>query len=781
MGPTINIFITAKPVFQRKETLLQEYQQKNKSNMFLDKRIGEKDNNLSAEDKMVARFTAERIKGSGKSSIFNLGDDYSLTHGGEKLEDIDKFDNPKSDDEEEDELLNKEFVGEAHFGGFMSQADDEFKSGRGNSRKEYIENLIKESKKKKADKRKADQEAEDKTKELDDDWKNLLKNMQEGSGLMKGNKDEEKGASGDTYDMLVSSLCFEKKEARPTERLKTEEEKIKDERDRLQRLEDDRLRRMRGEQVNMSHQNVEDSGEVNMKMKTKLTLKERRKLMKKRGREEESEESEGEDEDGEEEEEAEGEEEESDDNESEEEEEDNFSDLAESDDEVAASKVDPINEKDSFDLKVEEMMETAAKEIPYVIAVPDSYEGHTALVWGRPAAELETILQRILSNNHPQLVGDKADLVRHFQHMLQYLQDLALQPKLDTLALQAAVTHTARLTALFQQTAAEHLLEVCVAKQSQYSELARPRYPALDTVIFLHLLTLLFPSSDYRHPVVTPGLSLVCQVLATARPTDRASLASCLVLCSSLTQAVSFSHRLVPELLSALHGLLYVASPANTSRPPPPCKGGNYLVLQSSLPPEAEIPRLGLAEVMAVREIDDQFRVTALHSALLLLIKLLKLYRESPAAVHLFSPLLSPLAGIQTERYPPKIGKMKEQIIESLNSLKKKQAAVVRPAKKVSMLRMMEPKIEESFNPFTKKRSGNKELLEQQKMRHKLKQERKGARKEIRQDTAFLASQKMKEARMKDADRQEKTKALFGSLSNQEGDYQKLLKKKKKF
>merc|ERR1711936_1019065 len=189
------------------------------------------------------------------------------THGGARIDDIDKFDDPKSDDDEDaEELMGKEFVDEAHFGGFMSRADDEFKAGKGNSRKEYIENLIKESKKKKADKRKADQEAEDKTKELDDDWKNLLKNMQEGSGLLKGNKDEEKGSSGDTYDMLVSSLCFEKKEARPTERLKTEEEKIKDERDRLQKLEEDRLRRMRGEQVQKSHQNMEDSGEVNMKM-----------------------------------------------------------------------------------------------------------------------------------------------------------------------------------------------------------------------------------------------------------------------------------------------------------------------------------------------------------------------------------------------------------------------------------------------------------------------------------------------------------------------------------
>ena len=102
---------------------------------------------------MIARFTAERIKGAGKSSIFNLGDDFNLTHGGEKLNDIDKFDNPNSDQEDEDELLGKEFVDEAHFGGFMTKADDDFKSGKANSRKEYIENLIRESKKKKAEKK----------------------------------------------------------------------------------------------------------------------------------------------------------------------------------------------------------------------------------------------------------------------------------------------------------------------------------------------------------------------------------------------------------------------------------------------------------------------------------------------------------------------------------------------------------------------------------------------------------------------------------------------------
>ena len=42
--------------------------------------------------------------------------------------------------------MNAKFVGEAHFGGFMDKKDEDFKAGKGNSRKEFIETLIKESK-----------------------------------------------------------------------------------------------------------------------------------------------------------------------------------------------------------------------------------------------------------------------------------------------------------------------------------------------------------------------------------------------------------------------------------------------------------------------------------------------------------------------------------------------------------------------------------------------------------------------------------------------------------
>ena len=86
--------------------MLQEYKRKDKSNVFVDRRIGEKDAALNPEDKMIARFTAERL-GKNKSSVFNLGgeDETLLTHFGKALSEIEQFDDPRSDDEEDDKKL----------------------------------------------------------------------------------------------------------------------------------------------------------------------------------------------------------------------------------------------------------------------------------------------------------------------------------------------------------------------------------------------------------------------------------------------------------------------------------------------------------------------------------------------------------------------------------------------------------------------------------------------------------------------------------------------------
>ena len=85
-----------------------------------------------------------------------------------------------------------------------------------------------------------------------------------------------------------------------------------------------------------------------------------------------------------------------------------------------------------------------------------------------------------------------------------------------------------------------------------------------------------------------------------------------------------------------------------------------------------------------------------------------------------------------------------------------------------------------SFDPFVKKRNLSKDKQELAKLNHKLKREKKGAKKDLRADAAFLARLKAKEKRDKDADRMSKTKAILGGLGGQEGEFRQIQRQKKK-
>ena len=64
-----------------------------------------------------------------------------------------------------------------NFGGFMSRTDLEFSTGKGNSRQDYIEEMIAESKKRKFENQKDKQEQETKTKDLDQKWKDMAETL----------------------------------------------------------------------------------------------------------------------------------------------------------------------------------------------------------------------------------------------------------------------------------------------------------------------------------------------------------------------------------------------------------------------------------------------------------------------------------------------------------------------------------------------------------------------------------------------------------------------------
>ncbi|OAD53157.1 Nucleolar protein 14 [Eufriesea mexicana] len=437
----------AKAIKKRKETLLQEYKLKNKDNLFFDKRIGEKNVIMNEEDKALARFAAERMKAYKKKNIYNLNDEEILTHKGQTLEEIEKFDDPKSDDEYSDDenitgKLDNKFVGEAHFGGGVLS-----KSESGKSRKDLIEELIIESKKRKAEKQKIREQTIDLTEKLDSEWRDLL------PIVSAANKDTDETIvkiKADDYDIAVRELKFEAKGI-PSDKLKSEEEIVKEEKERLEALEADRVARMKGlvnhlHNNEIKHKSADDLDDaVNTHENEQLVIS--NKLNGNIKKQKKAENSNGN---------------KLDENSTEEiselesSEEDNLSDLKETDssseEENELDKNDIIdsqeNLKNSLDMKLstktrkqeirddllkrKEIMESARKELPYTYKVPESFEELQEFLQNYSADYQSVIIDRIIKCNHWSLSNtNKEKLSNLFLFLLQHLNDNATEDNVE--------------------------------------------------------------------------------------------------------------------------------------------------------------------------------------------------------------------------------------------------------------------------------------------------------------------------------------------------------------
>lgn len=92
---------------QRRAKLLPEYEGRHKTSSFVDRRFGEYNPKMSLEDKMLRRFTQERMSRTSKTSMFDLNDDdaeLSLTHYGQSLSGLDNMPDAEPADDDDDDF-----------------------------------------------------------------------------------------------------------------------------------------------------------------------------------------------------------------------------------------------------------------------------------------------------------------------------------------------------------------------------------------------------------------------------------------------------------------------------------------------------------------------------------------------------------------------------------------------------------------------------------------------------------------------------------------------------
>lgn len=769
----------ARALEKRKNTLLLEYKNKFKSNKMIDKRLGEKNPNLSVEGKMEMRFLAEKIKGQNKKSKFLLGDDEILTHRGQTLADIEKFDDPRSDDDEDDEeRLGKSFVSDAHFGGGVLKMGDESEETRQN-RETLIDNLIAESKKRKEERQKEKEETDDLTDKLDLEFKDVMDAI---SAIKTPKKSEEPPPKlpDSAYDILVRELRFDPR-VKPGDKLKSADEIARAEKEKLEKLEADRLKRMKGEGDTkvVPHRSADDLDDgfsfVPFEPETKtlsfgMDDKEESTSPEPANEEENSKEDED-DEDNEE-----------DEEESDSDGEDSFSDLASShgDEEQEQLKTKPKSVKEKGDGQTKK---NKAGEIPFVFKVPEEYEEFHQLLQSFSDADQRIVLERMIKSNHPALTGtNKAKMEKVFAFLMQYIHDIASSESLSLL--NNVVPVVFELTQLVPSSnIASTLLDVLQEKREELSSLGKKRPVSIATLVFLKLTALIFPASDFRHPITTPAFHVLMEALSS--PVTNLQIAHMgLGLCTIAYEYVGLSKRYIPEVLHYLHGLVELAIPRPSHVPAhnlvhpfrPVGPESQLLVLTTDDAKSVPSDRLKLIE----SDFNDGFRATALWVTIRLLTDFLTLWNELPSARDIYEPILESLRRLPMDRYNSQVQESVKNLTTNLEQLATKpRKRLTHEAKKPKPLRLYEPVIEDHFEG-RKKRVGSKEKLEREKLQHKIKREMKGAIREIRKDNAFIAREKLKEQIEKDDQRKRKVKELLGSLANQEGDIRKLKKPKKK-
>ncbi|GLT28770.1 hypothetical protein SLA2020_036780 [Shorea laevis] len=265
---------------KRKKTLLKEYEQSNKSSVFVDKRIGEQNETLGEFDKAIMRSQRERQLALSKKSKYNLSDgeedDYEFPGLGPLPERDDFEDEMLSDDDNDDgdggkrnstilKSLNSQEVKNPSEGELVEGEENKHKS-----KKEIMEEVILKSKYFKAQKAKDKEENEQLMEELDKSFSSLVQSqklvslteprkmnalralvnkdlpseqLKKDNIPVTQNAETYKQDQPDSYDKLVNEMILDMR-ARPSDRTKTPEEIAQEERERLEQLEEERQKRM---------------------------------------------------------------------------------------------------------------------------------------------------------------------------------------------------------------------------------------------------------------------------------------------------------------------------------------------------------------------------------------------------------------------------------------------------------------------------------------------------------------------------------------------------------
>lgn len=455
------------------------------------------------------------------------------------------------------------------------------------------------------------------------------------------------------------------------------------------------------------------------------------------------------------------------------------------------------------------MMEKAEKELPYTFELPYKYEALEKLLRKYSADYQAVILERMIKCNHPKVEpANRERMTTLFAYLLQYINDLApgsdpvhcftILDRISPFLYDLSHINPAETTKCF--------LEVIKEKQTEFRD--KKEFPQLDTLVFLKIVSSLYSVSDFRHTIASPCVIFISQILTRSRVLNRSDITSGLFLVTVLLEYTQLSKRYLPAALNFLAGVLYLAirkRSVHQLKVVPPFKSvgeaSSLLVLKKATALDEN--RL-LAKDLTEVAIDNSFKVRAFNTAVLLANHTLS-NLDNCALQQLAMPFSKYLEKIDLKNYPEQCKKNVSALLKTIDKINSEPLTYLVPElRRPKALRQLEPKFERIFDDRRdrSKNAGNAAIRKG--LQRKIKKETKGAVREIRRDTAFLAKVQHKRRmhgyvstlikssldillnifyflfpQNSDAERKEKVRRIFSEASIQQGELNALDRKKK--
>ncbi|KAJ1340508.1 hypothetical protein BSLG_004894 [Batrachochytrium salamandrivorans] len=879
----------------RQKTLLVEMKNRNRESALIDRRIGEHDPNMSIEDKMLERFMREKTQRSGKSTMFNIdSEEQELTHMGQSLSNFSSFDDAgfeRVDDSDDDGNIDAKIVKYTHFGGFE---EDKADPDSHKSRNEIMKEVMAKSKMHKRERQRqkeVDLEIQDSLDADLEEIRGMLVPMSEKpvtEGRMVISSDRAKLISGeiavrpsevkapfkghsdihvefnpppqpkldDDYDKFVRELAYDRR-AKPTDRIKNEDEIAQSEKNKLEKLEKERIRRMQGEDAETVLEKkrnskkrsaqADDLGDVDYgvhidntvsrEAKLPLTYKDGKlvneKIFMSNGNAEydsqEEDESETDDDtdnsddsdDGDTDSDAESDEDDSDEsvasNESEADAvkvckpktkraerdtslEPDFEIIDEDDldagqyesnfDEDAEFSNEDDSNADSSDNDSSSLKESDAPsrlddddQVPFTMNAPSSLDELLELIDGKSVTFKQTAIKRLRILNNVRLGPEyKKRLAALSAVLLEYRDYVTALVPSDIESLKALEGHTVELGRQFcAQTAEFSLQRIASIQDSFIKSMAtgskkKIGFPSLSDLYFFRIVGEIFSTSDLQHIVVTPTILIMGQFLAQCPISTAQDAMSGLFLCEIFTEYICLSRRYVPEIVNFLNRIcascLAVKSIEITSHIPLPSMINPILAIKD-FSVEPALLRVSTIPLFAKSKfLTESVKVSLLAQAAHLLSNCSRIWNETGCNIEIFEATVMLLKLIPQSDLSEKslqfIKKAQDNIVSQITSAALKRRPLQMQKRKAIAITTYVPKFQEGYS-HDRRYDPDRERAENAKVRSQFKKEQKGAERELRKDSAFVARQQLQDTKEKDAAYKKKMDKIMGQLSSQEG------------